>query len=288
MLLHRIMGIGQDEEVFLAEESMEELLALDLTEGLLESGLESDRVMDLSGDSLLGKAFHLMEPADLWIILTDRYSKRKMLDAMPQGDGTVHLTEEIFFQAIVEYYSTSLAGELFCERCSVKESPFFIQERIDRLSEFLEPLLPRTGEVMEVCAGSGMATQSLARLGLSPWVVDSDRCELCQGLKAGLLDPSRSILLDGRLLGHFFEPRSIDTVVGFMVGLIDDSNWDVWREILLASSTLAREMVLYTVYSKVEADRIAKALGDWGWDGELIDNRQSISIYDQWAYLGRR
>ena len=76
--------------------------------------------------------------------------------------------------------------------------------------------------------------------------------------------------------------------MGFMVGLIDMSNWPYWKDILLKASNLAKEQILFTVYTQKEAEIIAKAFNDAGWKGEVIDNRDSRGIYDQWAYLANR
>ena len=130
-----------------------------------------------------------------------------------------------------------------------------------------------------------MATQALVRLGQRPISMDSDRCDLCQGLKSELLDPQRCFVLDARLLPRIFPARSFHTVLGFMVGLIDDFNWPLWKDILLKASSLAKKRILFTVYTQKEAELIAKALGDAGWKGSVIDNRDSRGIYDQWAYL---
>jgi hypothetical protein len=142
--------------------------------------------------------------------------------------------------------------------------------------------------LLEVCSGNGMASQSLHRLGFRPFSMELDRCEICQGLKAGKLEPNRSFVLDARLLNRFFKPEYFDAVVGFMVGLIDQVNWNMWREILLISSNLASRMVLYTVYTQREAELIAKALHDAGWVVSLIDNRDASGIYDQWAVQAER
>jgi len=99
------------------------------------------------------------------------------------------------------------------------------------------------------------------------------------------LDPKRCFVLDARLLPCIFPARSFHTVLGFMVGLIDDFNWPLWRDILLKATSLAQKKVLFTVYTQKEAELIAKALGDAGWKGRVIDNRDSKGIYDQWAYL---
>jgi len=189
-----------------------------------------------------------------------------------------------FFSALTEYFSRSLAEELFCESCSLKGAPLYVEERIERLMHLLQPILPKDESILEICCGSGMATQALFRQGQRPLSMDSDSCDLCLGLKSELMDPKRCFVLDARLLPLIFPVCSFQTVLGFMVGLIDDFNWPLWRDILLKASSLAKKRVLFTVYTQKEAELIAKALGDAGWNGKIIDNRDSKGIYDQWAY----
>ena len=181
---------------------------------------------------------------------------------------------------------------VFCDGCSESGAPRHPEDRISRLESMLKELLGGVlddgSSVLEVGCGSGIGTMVLRALGINPWAMDIDRCEVCQGLRAGALDPRRTFVLDARLLPRFFSTESFDAVMGFMVGLIDDSNWHIWRDIIVKSSSLSRNTVLYTVYSKREAERIADLLKDRGWDGSLIDNSQSISVYDQWVYLGRK
>jgi hypothetical protein len=73
-----------------------------------------------------------------------------------------------------------------------------------------------------------------------------------------------------------------------MVGLIEGVNWNMWREILLTASSLSSRMVLYTVYTRKEAEIIAKALDEASWDASIIDNRDEGGIYDQWAVQAKR
>jgi hypothetical protein len=94
--------------------------------------------------------------------------------------------------------------------------------------------------------------------------------------------------MDARLLGSLFDPGSFDVVVGFMMGLIDQVNWNIWKEIELSPSNLSSHMALYTVYTQREADLIAKAMKQAGWSAEVIDNRDPRGIYDQWAVLAER
>jgi hypothetical protein len=133
-----------------------------------------------------------------------------------------------------------------------------------------------------------MATQALKRLGFRPWTEDLDSCEICMGLKSGHLEANRSMALDALLLDRFFPPQKFDAVVGFMVGLIDEVNWPLWREILIRSSKLARDLVIYTTYTEREAGAVAGALSSEGWDCEVVANPDDLGIYDQWACVGRR
>jgi hypothetical protein len=262
-----------------------------VTSEFLSTGTEADEAIELVGG--YGVAFHLREPADFWLLLTDKYSTMKILEGFRlEHDSiswkTAKTSDGEFFEAVAEYFSLSLAGELFCESCIVRDGPHYIEERIHRLESFLSPIIPQDISLLEVACGNGMASQSLHRLGFRPFTMELDRCEMCQGLKAGKLEPNRSFVLDARLLNRFFKPGSFDVVVGFMVGLIEQVNWNMWREILLTASNLASRMILYTVYTRKEAELIAKALDESGWDVSLIDNRDASGIYDQWAVQAMR
>lgn len=290
MLLNRILKLDGQESVFLAEESWQDLLDLPVTEQILQEGLDADGCIEIKD---LGYALHLKEPSQAWLVITDRYSSRKI---SPQEAGAwqsriirrVEAGEEDFLLALNECLSLSLAGELFCQSCSLQSAPHHVEERIERLVHLLPSLLPDGGRLLEICCGSGMASQALLRLGRQPVVMDSDRCEVCQGLKAGGLEPERSMVLDARQLSSIFAARSFTAVLGFMVGLIDDFNWPAWKDILLQAASLAGERVLFTVYTEKEAKLIAKALEDAGWRAELIDNHDSKGIYDQWACFAIR
>jgi hypothetical protein len=288
VLLHKILGLDENENIFLAEESLADLTTLPVTGDLLASGFDFDQAIGLAGKSLLGIAIHSSNP-DFWLFLTDHFSDDKVVDRYVQDlqIETIGAFENDYLDAVIEYYSLSLADELLCESCMVEGTPLYADDRIDRLESLLRSSLPTNINVLEICCGSGMATQQLHNLGYSPWVVDVDRCEVCQALKAGLLHPARTLVLDARLLQFFFRPASFDAVLGFMVGLIDDVNWDMWKDILVRSSNLASKMILYTVYTKREALLVAEVLDTIGWDGEIIDNRDSTGIYDQWAYLAK-
>ena len=290
MLLNHLLDLEEEESVFLAEECLQDLLDLPVTAASMEFGLDADACIEMQG---LGLALHLSQPAEFWLLLTDKYSTNKILDEYikrlrAKDCRTVRVEESDFFQALTEYFSRSMAEELFCESCAVAGPPLYVEERIERLKAFLEPIIPQDKSILEVGCGSGMATQALLRLGYHPLSMDSDRCDLCQALKSSRMDPMSCFVLDARLLPFFFPSQSFQVVLGFMMGLINDFNWALWRDIILKASFLAKERILFTVYTQKEAELIAKALGEAGWKGEVIDNRDSKGIYDQWAYLGRR
>lgn len=290
MLLNRILELGEEESLFLAEESLQDLLDLPVTAEILEEGLDADACIEIRG---MGLALHLTSPAEFWLLLTDKYSPRKILQDYAgiwrrKAIKTVQANDRDFFLALTEYFANSMAGELLCESCQTEGRPYFVEERIERLVALLEPVLSPEDRILEICCGSGMATQALLRLEKHPLSMDSERCDLCLSLKNGLMDPKRCFVLDARLLPCIFPAQSFHTVLGFMVGLIDDFNWPLWKDIILKASTLAEKSVLFTVYTQKEAELIAKALGEAGWMGEVIDNRDSRGIYDQWAYQGTR
>jgi len=303
VLLHEMLDIDDDEEVFIAEESLADLISLPVTMEILRSGpdlrgyieIREDRGGDdvgRGGDGpLLGVAMKLAEPADIWLLVTDRYGVSHPLEALlPKGSASKVVTagERRFFEGLVEGLSHALKEELFCESCPIQSPPLFVPEREESLVEFLRPLLPGGGEVLEVCSGSGMATQALKKLGFRPWTVDLDSCEICMGLKEGYIDPNRAMVLDARLLDRFFYQREFDAVVGFMVGLIDEVNWPLWKVVLITSSKLAKDVVIYTTYTEREARRVAGALSSEGWACEVAANPDDLGIYDQWACAGRR
>lgn len=290
MLLHEILGLDEGVSIFLAEESLEDLSYLPVTEALLSQGQEAAEAVEIHSDlQRLGIAYHIGDPADIWVLVTDIYSDRKVLEGcnVPLC-RKVQTGEDEFMEALIEYFALSLAEELFCDSCSVQGPPLYVSDRIDRLESFLRQILTAGMSVLEICCGGGMATQALLRLGYSPLSMDNDRCDLCQALKNGKLQPSKAFVLDARMLDRFIDQGKFDAVVGFMVGLIDDINWAMWQEIIVRSSGLARNLALYTVYTEKEARRIAKVLSDQGFEVKIIDNQDPSGIYDQWACLGLR
>jgi SAM-dependent methyltransferase len=288
VLLHDILGLDEKQNLFLAEECFEDLITLPITSELIDSGINATGCIEIDD---LGAAFHISQPKDFWLLLTEKYSQETVLSDFfqsehPQVSKRVKSSEEHFLHAVIEYYAVSLSQELLCEKCDIKGEIIYVEDRINRLQSLLKPIIPLGAAILEICCGNGIATQALLKLGHKPWCVDHDRCDVCQALGCNYLDPCRSFVLDARLLDKFFSKASFDVVLGFMVGLIDQANWPAWRDILLTSSRLSKRIVLFTVYTQREAELIEKALSQEGWKGKVIDNRDAKGIYDQWVYLG--
>ncbi|MCX8207292.1 MAG: class I SAM-dependent methyltransferase [Methanothrix sp.] len=288
MLINKMLNLEEDECVFLAEESLEDLIWLPVTRNIVTEADDFNRAIAVNDRTLALYS----EPQDLWILMTDLYSEiRPVSDLIKRMDcERVGVDENDLLQAIVECLSVSLMEGVLCDSCIESGAVHHPEDRTSRLESMLRELLDDVlydgSSVLEVGCGSGTGTRVLRMLGAEPWAMDIDRCEVCQGLRAGALDPMRTFVLDARLLPRFFSTESFDAVMGFMVGLIDNSNWHIWKEIISKSSSLARNTVLYTVYSRREAEMIADLLGTLGWEGRLIDNSNSIAVYDQWVYLG--
>ena len=119
-MLHKILKIDDGEEIFLAEESLADLIDLPVTSEILgsepvvveaievldgeEEGEEDDTGSDAGRRSRLGIALKLTEPGEVWLLLTDRYSESSPLEALPEipRSKTVVVDERIFFEGVVE------------------------------------------------------------------------------------------------------------------------------------------------------------------------------------------
>jgi len=77
VLLHRLLGIGAEESIFLAEESLKDLIYLPVTEEILQSAQSADECIEILG---LGVALHIKQPAEFWLLLTDKYSDQKIVE----------------------------------------------------------------------------------------------------------------------------------------------------------------------------------------------------------------
>jgi len=143
-------------------------------------------------------------------------------------------------------------------------------------------------EMLEVCSGNGMATTALRELGYNVYAIDNDKCAVCEGLFYGALTKENTLVMDARCLAEYelAKYHQFRCVVGFMLGSIYEFNRPDWQKILSeAASVISEGLLLFTVHKQEEADFIYRTMLDFGIEGELIDNRDDTSIYDQWVYI---
>ena len=76
MLLNSLLELKDEESIFLAEESLQDLLDLPVTMHILEEGLDVVDYIEIQG---FGSALRLLEPTDFWLVLTDRYCQNKIV-----------------------------------------------------------------------------------------------------------------------------------------------------------------------------------------------------------------
>jgi len=103
VLLHEILDLEEEEEIFLAEESWEDLISLPITSELLSSGIKPDRAIEIDGG--YGTALHLSSPQEFWLLLTDAYSEQKVLEGirlLSEGISgkKINTTKDLFFEGI--------------------------------------------------------------------------------------------------------------------------------------------------------------------------------------------
>lgn len=144
-------------------------------------------------------------------------------------------------------------------------------------------------EMLEICCGNGMATAALRDLGYNVYALDNDKCAVCEGLFHGALRASSTAVLDARHLSEyeFAQYHDFRCVVGFMLGAIYEFNKIDWQKILSEAAAIINDgLFLLTVHKKEEIDFIHKTMLDLGIKGQIVDNRDDTSIYDQWVYIG--
>jgi hypothetical protein len=165
------------------------------------------------------------------------------------------------------------------------------QERLQLLFKTKIDLLFDLGaaEMLEICCGNGMATAALRDLGYNVYALDNDKCAICEGLFHGALRASNTAVLDARHLSEyeFAQYHDFRCVVGFMLGAIYEFNKTDWQKILSEAAAIINEgLFLLTVHKKEEIDFIQITMQDLGIRGQVMDNRDDTSIYDQWVYIG--
>ncbi|MCL7415442.1 MAG: class I SAM-dependent methyltransferase [ANME-2 cluster archaeon] len=319
LLLHQVLGLDDDENLFIPEEGYSSLGDLYQTLGFMEQIAQSGGVdgevrvvRDESGDTICLAINNpgTEEYPSFWAVFTNMVAKSGIQSAAAvQFDILVsHLLQSFdditslevsaheLEVALREYYSIALVERQLCDGCVKPAETYemvYLDIRVQRLDELFRKLGDRfnaSGRVLEICCGNGMATLSLEKLGIFLLTTDHDRCQICQGLEHEVLKPERTIVMDATRLSDFFNEGLFDAVIGFMLGTIYSFNKDIWAAMMAESLKVVKPggTLLFTVNKREEMDILKDALDGLGAMGEIIDNTDKNGIYDQWVYLGRK
>jgi 2-polyprenyl-3-methyl-5-hydroxy-6-metoxy-1,4-benzoquinol methylase len=309
MLIHDILGLEKQENIYFVEESYASLKNNTLTLQYLEN-IRKDPYADISGiidenSNIIGLVLFNPESDDsepFLAIFTNLISSRpvpnnssRIFSAIAKElkiQNIYNTTSREFNDAIIEYFSLQLVNRQLCENCHITKEPYnmvYIESRNARLKGILDKYELR-GEILEICCGNGMSTLPLHKSGYNPLAIDYDKCQICQGLEHNVLDPKRTIVLDATRLSEFFSENAFDTIAGFMLGTIYPFNKNIWEKMMTESAKLLKPegMILLTVNKKEEIEILKMALDKNGIHGQLIDNTDSKGIYDQWIYIGNK
>lgn len=201
-----------------------------------------------------------------------------------------------FHGAVVTLLSDLLMSGGSCECLGGRRSDVvaYSRERQERLKLLfatkIEPYYHlSSGKTLEICCGNGMATAVLRDMGYGVFALDNDKCAVCEGLFHGALLREQTAVLDARYLSEYEFARyyAFKCVVGFMLGAIYEFNKTDWRRILSqAAEIIIDGLFLFTVQKKEEARFIERTMQDFDVKGQVLDNRDDTSIYDQWVYVG--
>jgi len=244
--------------------------------------------------ALIGVAIHDRE-LGFWLIFTDFIAGRREIEefnalAADMGgdrEREVEVKWRAFREGVIEFYSTGLVNRLFCD-CNIKEASFYSRARIEALKKLVTMFIGEApiGDTIEIGCGAGEATVALHELGISPFTVDINKCEICRGLEEGVLEPRKSIVLDCSLLSSFFS-REFDVVFGFMVGKLTPYEVFNWEKVLREVPKVLRGggKALFTVSSEEEAKILDDILKDT-FKGEIKENKESDGYFDHWIYTG--
>jgi SAM-dependent methyltransferase len=309
MLIHDILGLDNEESVYFIEESYAALKNNNLSLQYLDTirndpDAEIESVIDENGDIIAlvlfnqetdgAEGFHAIFTDLVSSIPFPNESTRVFSgiagNLKPQKKHSS--TRKDFGEAIIEYYSHSLVNRQLCENCHIQKEPYemvYIPSRRSRLKDIIDKYRP-AGNILEICCGNGMSTLPLHEMGYQPLAIDSDRCQICQGLEHDVLIQKRTIVLDAKNLSAFFPENSFDTVVGFMLGTIYSFNRGIWEKIVSEAVNVIKPggMILLTVNKKEEMEILESALIKCGIEGQMIDNTDGKGIYDQWIYSGKK
>ncbi|MBE0521185.1 MAG: class I SAM-dependent methyltransferase [Candidatus Methanoperedenaceae archaeon] len=306
MLIHDILELGKDENIYLVEESYSSLknipLSLHYLEGIHVNPPDGIAGVEDENGDIIALSFFNQEEGD---IPGFRPVFTNLVSSIPGPNnsslrfseitgklslaGIYKTTRDEFNTALMEYYSRALVDRQLCENCITGNEPYgmvYFESRNLRLKELVGRFdLP--GKMLEICCGNGMSTLPLHDMGYNPVTIDIDKCQVCQGLEHHVLKPERTVVMDATRLSQFFPPVSFDTITGFMLGTIYGFNKRIWEKMMHESVKLLKPdgIILLTVNRKEEMDILDDALAGQV-HGEIIDNTDDMGIYDQWVYAG--
>ncbi len=309
MLIHKILGLPDNENICFVEESFASLKNNILTLQYLEN-IRKDPDARVSGikdekGNIIGLVLFNPESEEsesFKAVFTNIISS----GPIPNNSSRIfsgiakdlkleqfsNTTSRKFNDAVIEYFSIELVNRHLCENCHIAKEPFnmtYIESRTARLNEILEKYKLK-GKILEICCGNGMSTLPLHKMGYDPLSIDYDKCQICQGLEHNALDQKRTIVLDATKLSEFFNENTFDTIVGFMLGTIYPFNKGIWERMMIEAVKILKPegMILLTVNKKEEIEILKNALELNKIQGELIDNTDGKGIYDQWIYIGNK
>jgi SAM-dependent methyltransferase len=309
MLIHKILGLCENDNICFVEESYASLKNNTLTLQYLEN-IRKDPDARISGikdenSSIIGLVLYNPESEEsesFLAIFTNIISSRPIPNNGSRNFSDIakelrvqnfhNTTTQKFHEAIIEYFSIELFNRHLCENCHITKEPFnmvYIESRTARLKAILDKHRLH-GQILEICCGNGMSTLPLHEIGYDPLSIDYDKCQICQGLEHNAHDPKRTIVLDATKLSEFFNENTFDTIVGFMLGTIYPFNKGIWERMMTEAVKILKPggMILLTVNKKEEIEILKNALEINGMHGQLIDNTDSKGIYDQWIYIGNK
>jgi SAM-dependent methyltransferase len=267
---------------------------------MLDSPLDATTAFICDG-RIRGVAFK----QDFWTLVTDivrfdpefeSYAAALLQGAKCNKKQSCTVEAADFHRAIVTLLCDLLVSGESCDCHGGRRSHILAysserQERLQLLFKTEIELLFDLGaaEMLEICCGNGMATTALYDLGYNVYALDNDKCAICEGLFHGALRKEKTAVLDARHLSEyeFAQYHEFRSVVGFMLGAIYEFNKTDWQKILSEAAAVVNEgLFLLTVHKKEEIDFIDKTMKGFGLKGQVVDNRDDTSIYDQWVYIG--
>jgi ubiquinone/menaquinone biosynthesis C-methylase UbiE len=152
-------------------------------------------------------------------------------------------------------------------------------------SSFLNP----DASLLEICCGNGMSTLALHEKKLSPLCIDINAEELAIGLFHHVLKPEKTIQMDASALSQNLD-QTFETVIGFMIGTIYEFNKTLWFSIVDEAVKVLKKggILMLTLRTENEGMWISDHLSKNGICGQLIDNRDQKTDYDQWLYFAQK